>query len=130
MSWYWLVPLIYVVCALVTFRFAFLDELEDYQREMHEWKMTPAYSRTKSMSMIDADHKFSLAFVGLVSGFWPVTLVCVVVYLLSKGVFWLMFPRGIKTKFDREQQLEREKKEAERKFNEARELLAQEGIKV
>lgn len=129
MSWYWWV-LIYVAGALVIFRKLFLAEVDDYQRAVHKWKMTPSYDRMRSMATIEADHKFSLALVGAISGFWPITLVCLIAYLLSKAVFWVMFPRGVKTKFDREQQLEREKKEAEQKFNEAKELLAKEGIKV
>ena len=129
MSWYWW-ALIYVAGALVVFRTAFLRELDDYQRAVHKWKMTPSYGRMRSMATIEADHKLGLILVGLIATFWPVTVVCMVMYVLSRGIFWAMFPRGVKTKFDREQQLEQEKRDTEKKYQEAKELLAREGIKV
>lgn len=128
MSWYWWV-LIYVAGALMAFRVSFLNELDDYQRALHKWATTPTHDR-RSRHTIEEDRKFGNIRIGLITVFWPISLVVALAWLLSQGVFWLMFPRGVRTKFDREQQLEREKKEAEQKFNEARELLAREGITV
>ena len=123
--WGWL--LIYTGGAFVAFRSAYLIAVEKTQR----YKVANPY---QSQYIHKKQHEIRLMTVGVVTAIWPLVLVAGLFYLLArstgKGIFWVLFPRGVKTKFDREQQLEREKKEAEIKYQEAKALLEQEGIKV
>lgn len=129
MAWYWW-TLLYVTGALITFRIYYLGELDDHQRAVHEYKTARRYDRPLTSTQIEVNWKFARVGIGLASVGWPIAAVIVLVQLVGKAVFWLLFPRGVKTKFDREQQLEREKKEAQLKYQEAKALLQREGIKV
>lgn len=124
MSWYWWI-LIYVAGWMITFRTVYLRHTEATQR---------AIASNRHIELSKRSHDSPEWHVNqwkegdqLAATFQAFLWFLVLPYFLGK---FIMFPRGIRTKFDREQELEREKKEAEQKFNEARALLAKEGIKI
>ena len=129
----WWMIVLYVFVALGFFRFAYLDYVDTFKRLVHENDQRPMYSR-KSQQSIKNEKLWGLVVVIVYTVNWPLFAIGYLLYkgitLLAKGVFKVLFPRGVVTKFDREQQLEREKQEAQRKYHEAKELLAQEGITV
>jgi cbb3-type cytochrome oxidase subunit 3 len=124
MRW-WLWPLIYVAGWMFTFRTVYLREREATQRAVARGRhkeLARRWGNPAGSYVADWETKDRMV-TWFASMWWP--FFCL--YLLGK---FIMFPRGVKTKFDREQQLEREKQEAQRKYQEAKELLAQEGITV
>lgn len=124
MSWYWW-TLIYVAGWMLTFRIIYLRNVEATQRAVarDRHKELAKQHGPNAEYYVRGWKADDLAYSYLAAVGWPIVLT----FLVGK---FIMFPRGIRTKFDREQQLEREKKEAEVNYQKARELLAQEGIKV
>lgn len=143
MSWYWW-PLIYVVGALVSFRISYprvLDDAQryevDYEKKLADLNGGLSFRRYDKVPHEDIPKRFkafSLKMMTVGVLLWPIAAVIIATYQAMKwtvkGTYWVLFPRGVTTKFDREQKLLAEKKETEEKYEEAKRLLELEGITV
>lgn len=143
MSWYWC-ALIYVTGALASFRVSYPRVLDDAQRYEVDYKKKLAdlndglsfqrYSKVPHEDIPERFKAFSLKMMTVGVLLWPIVAVIIAIYQAIKwtvkGTYWVLFPRGVTTSFDREQKLLAEKKETEEKYKEAKRLLELEGITV
>lgn len=123
MMWWWIISL-YLIGWGFTFRKVYLREYEQTQRSVEELRRnrrnyTEQAILDRQSMWLWADRRKSTAFAFI----WPLVLA----FLFVK---FLIFPRGIKTKYDREKELERQKAEADKQYQEAKALLKDNGIEV
>lgn len=104
---FWLGFAIYWIGWLTMFRFAYLSGLDEIQREL---------AQNRNFRRED-DIRTGQYFVPVVvSTFWPLVVA-------GYAIRFAMFPRGIKTKFDREQELEKKQADDKVKLAEAEKVL-------
>lgn len=120
--WWWIIPL-YLIGWGFTFRKVYLREYEQTQRGVAKLRGDSRYVERdildRESMWLWADRRKSTAAAFM----WPLVLL----FLSAK---FLIFPRGIKTKYDREKELERQKAEADKQYQEAKALLKAQGIEV
>lgn len=129
MQW-WGWALVYAAGWLFTFRTTYLRRTDARQRWLeaggqHRVRKGDGYRRrTLTAEEAIEDREF---FDGLkifaTSMLWPAVTFLLACGLVTKIVFWAMFPRGVKTKYDREKQLELEKAEQQEQYEKALQLL-------
>lgn len=124
MSWYWW-ALIYVSGWMFTFRVIYLRRIDATQRAVARGRHEELSRKSgrQAESFVNQWESDDVTFSVTGAFFWPLGLV----YALAR---FIMFPRGVTTKFDRERKLLAEKKESEQRLQEAKKLLAAEGIHV
>lgn len=116
---WWLTFPIYVIGWMTTFRFLYLRITDARQRWVATTKWYDSYYRNRDIK--DRRFKDLWKIWGGAFG-WPGTIL----YALGKRI---MFPAGVKTKFDREQEAKKRTEEAEEELRKARKLMDEMGIK-
>lgn len=135
---FWAWALTYVAAWMVMYRIVYLRFRDSTQRWVaagkhrdvvksneygHKYKLTPDEALENQRTK---DTLLSL----LLATSWPFVLLYLGLWALGKAGHFIMFPRGIRTKFDREQELKRKLAEETKALEAAKELLRQEGVKT
>lgn len=116
---WWLTFPIYVIGWMATFRTLYLRITDARQRWLASQKWSDSWDRNHDIK----DRKFVDGWKIWGGSFgWPGT----VLYVLGRRI---MFPKGPKTKFDREQEVKKRAEEAEKELREAQRLMDEMGIK-
>lgn len=120
--YWWIWALVYVAIAMHTFRFMFLRLKDQTQRWWEEQKKKDYHDRPRRSELEKMEGDDRIVSIAA-SVFWPLALVFAILKILFRLGRFIMFPRGIKTKFDREQELERRKVKEEAEYVKALKVL-------
>jgi hypothetical protein len=125
--------LVWALGALVMLRQMILSRVEEVERHVDVCKKPKINPKESSIGKgCDyEDHSFwgenvgSAVFIYLLLGsvFWPV-------YFIVKTLKFIMFPRGVRTRYAKEKQLERRNAEAEKRILEAEERIRQTNAQI
>ena len=132
--WGW--ALIYVAGWMATFRIVFLSRRDRTQRWIaaggqHRVTTENRYGSTVRLDPTEAieNRETKDALLSLLEAtLWPLVLLGLGAWVTGKIGSFIMFPRGVKTKFDREQELKQKLAEETKALEAAKELLQREGI--
>ena len=117
MQW-WIAGLTYLMGWGISFRTIFLRFRDETQRWWNEADKLDKKYRESTYT----DRKWMDSFQAtLLSIIWPLIL-------LTMAARFILFPRGVKTRFDREQEAEEKLAKEKKKLKEAERLLKEAGI--
>jgi len=132
--WGWV--LIYVAGFMVAFRVMFLRRKDATQRWLAAGKQNKVTRENKYGTRFRVEPEVAMenreigdvGWPTLQAILWPLMLLFLGLWGFQKIIWFIMFPRGVRTKFDRELELEKKLAEETKALEAAKELLQREGI--